>query len=147
MFIFQQECESKHTYIFRINIFSAKNTNNDQSNHISLSQVDSFYKNIFALSQAESQEIHNARDEVKEKYAAVRDTIHVYKDSCVPVCKLGEQIKQLSKNSSPDMDGVTAVSAEHLTHYIETDLINKLAVMFSLCILHGSSLTVFALVY
>ena len=90
--------------IFKINIFSSKNTNNDQSDHISLSQVDSFYKNIFAVSQAESQEIQDARDEVKKKYATVRDTIHVYKDSCVSVCKLGEQIKQLSKNISPDVD-------------------------------------------
>ena len=58
----------------------------------------------------------------------------IYKDSCVPVCKLEEPIKQLSKNSSPDMDGVTA---EHLTHCIGTDLINNLSVMFSLCIQCG----------
>ena len=32
------------------------------------------------------------------------------------------------------MDGLTA---EHLTHCIGTDLINKLSVMFSLCIQYG----------
>ena len=80
----------------------ARNTKNDQSDDISLSQLVSFYKNKFAVSKAEGQVIQDARDEANEKYAAVRDTI--YKDSCVPVCKLEELIKQLSKNSSPDMD-------------------------------------------
>ena len=87
--------------------------------------------------KAEGQVIQDATDEVNEKYAAVRDTI--YKDSCVPVCKLEELIKQLSKHSSPDMDGVTT---EHLTHCMGTDLINKLFCASTM----GSFQTVFALV-
>ena len=55
----------------------------------------SFCKNTFAASKAEGQEIQDARDEVSKKYAAVGDT--VYKDSCVPVCKLEELIKQIIK--------------------------------------------------
>ena len=93
----------------------ARNTKIDQSDDISLSQLVSFYKNKFAVSKAEGQVIQDARDEVNEKYAAVTDTI--YKDSCVPVCKFEELIKQLSKNSSPDMDGVTACRAPNPLHW------------------------------
>ena len=68
----------------------------------------------------------------------------IYKDSCVPVCKLEELIKQLSKNSSPDMDGVTA---EHLTHCIGTDLLINCLWCFLCASSVGSFQTVFALVY
>ena len=91
-----------------------------------------FIKNKFAISKIEAQVIQDARNEVNENHAAVADTI--YKDSFVSVCKLEELIKQLSKNSSPDMDGVTA---KHLTYCIRTDLIHNLSVMFSLCIYYG----------
>ena len=49
----------------------------------------SFCKNTFAASKAEGKEIQDARDDVNKNT--------IYKDSCVPVCKLEELIKQIIK--------------------------------------------------
>ena len=77
---------------------------NDQSDDISLSQFVSFYENNFTESNTADQAIKDARDKINIQYSAERNSI--YKDSCVPVCKIEQLIKQLNQNSSPDMDGV-----------------------------------------
>ena len=87
-----------------------------------------FMKKKNAESEAEDQVINDARDQVNIKYAAVRDTI--YKDNCVPVCRIEKLIKQVSKNSCRQ-------TGMDLIHCIGTDILNKLSVMFTLCIQYG----------
>ncbi len=104
---------------------------NDQSDEINLDTLMNYYTSKFSHPGADSPVIRDASIAVEQKYTRVQNLEYLVN---ISAAKIVQYIKKLNKNSSPDIDGITA---EHLVHGIGTVLIQKLSMMLSMCIKYG----------
>ena len=110
-----------------------KQTQNKNSNSISINSLINHFKKKFDKSDTENKPfIANALTEVNEKYSIIEN--HVYKTFSLPEEKLIHYIKELRVGCAAGIDGITA---EHLKWSVGTKVIKILCDIITVCIRFG----------
>ena len=105
-----------------------RNANNDPSSDIALSSLVEYYNKKFSMGTVKSNIILNAEQFVSKRQP---ELLHVKHAAKLTETRVSKYIHNLKRNSAPAADGITA---EHLVHGADSDIIRHIADMLTLCV-------------
>ena len=108
-----------------------RKVNNDPSSDIALSSLVEYYNKKFSMGTVKSNTILNAEQFVSKRQ---QELLYVKHAAKLTETRVSKYIHNLKRNSAPAADGITA---EHLVHGADSDVIRHIADMLTLCVLFG----------